>query len=68
VGRKQRTLKHAGAAQKPSREEAQQAAAAWAEFLYEEYWLEKQNGLNLSKKHVTVEKLTNHDKLNSQLF
>jgi hypothetical protein len=44
-------------------EDARLAAKAWAEFLYDEYQLEKQKQLTLSKESVTVEKLTNHDKL-----
>jgi hypothetical protein len=64
VGRRQRPLTPAKA-QEPTEEETRLAAAAWAEFLYDEYCLEKQKRLTLGKKHVTVEKLTNHDKLNS---
>jgi hypothetical protein len=50
---------------KPSDAEARLAAIAWAEFLFDEYQLEKQKQLTLSKENVTVEKLTNHDKLYS---
>ena len=48
-----------------SKDEKQLAARAWAEFLYEEYCLEKQNRLILCDKRRTIKKLTNHDKLNS---
>jgi hypothetical protein len=57
--------KHAAPNPKPADDEVRLAAIAWAEFLYEEYQLEKQKQLTLSKENVTVEKLTNHDKLNS---
>ena len=63
--RKQATPNHAVPPQELPNEEVRLAAKAWAEFLYEEYCLEKQKRLILSKKHVTVEKLTNHDRLNS---
>lgn len=65
MGRKQRPLTSPAKVQEPTEEEIRLAAAAWAEFLYDEYQLEKQKRLTLSKKHVTVEKLTHHDKLNS---
>lgn len=51
--------------QKPTKEEVKLAAMAWAEFLYDEYRLEKQNKLLLSEKRTKMEKLTNHGKLNA---
>jgi hypothetical protein len=51
-------------AQKPSTEEASLAAKAWAEFLYEEYCLEKQKRLRSNEKGIKIERLTNHDQLN----
>jgi hypothetical protein len=65
MGRKKLTPKRAILSQRSTEEDVRLAAREWAEFLYEEYCLEKQNSLNLSEKHVTVEKLTNHDRLNS---
>jgi len=51
--------------QRPTKEEVKLAAMAWAEFLYDEYCLDKKKQLILGEKHITIEKLTNHDKLNS---
>jgi hypothetical protein len=68
VGHKRRIVPKKGItqAQKLSTEEASLAAKAWAEFLYDEYQLEKQKQLISDKKRTTMEKLTNHDKLNYQ--
>jgi hypothetical protein len=65
VGYKPVTPKSTVLSQQSREEDVRLAARDWAEFLYDEYCLEKQKRLILSKKHVTVEKLTNHDKLNS---
>lgn len=42
MGRKQVTPEHAVLSQKPLKEEVKLAAMAWAEYLYDEYCLEKQ--------------------------
>jgi hypothetical protein len=65
MGRKKLTPKRAMLSQKPSEEEVRLAARDWAEFLYDEYCIEKHNQLLLGKKRRTIKKLTNHDKLNS---
>lgn len=65
MGRKRVTLRYAASSQKPTKEEVKLAAMAWAEFLYDEYCLDKHKQLLLAEKHRTIEKLTNHDKLNA---
>jgi len=65
VGRRRVVPKYAVSNQKPTNEEVKLAAMAWAEFLYDEYCLDKHKQLLLGKKRRTIEKLTNHDKLNS---
>jgi hypothetical protein len=64
VGRKLRAVKSTELVQKPSQEETKLAAMAWAEFLFDEYQLQKHNRLLLKENSTTMEKLTNHDKLN----
>ena len=65
MGRKRVTLRYAASSQKPTKEEIKLAAVAWAEFLYDEYCLDKHKQLLLGKNSTTIERLTNHDKLNA---
>ena len=65
MGHKRVTPKYVVPNQRPTKEEVKLAAMAWAEFLYDEYCLDKKKQLILGEKHITIEKLTNHDKLNS---
>ena len=64
MGRKLVKTTHVAVSQKTVHEEEVLAAKAWAEFLLEEYLLEKQNELLLDRKRTTMKELTNHDKLN----
>ena len=58
MGRKRVAPQRVVLTQKPTKEEVRLAAVAWAEFLYDEYCIDKQKQLILNKKRTTMEKLT----------